>query len=139
MSADFSNPSDYSILTMVEENMPVIDREGDEVGQVGWVQFGEVSSTEDEMGTGPATASGMDEGRRLPGENTWVEALDRGLSGDEGVTESVEGRLMRHGYLKVKGTGLFSGDLFVLPEQISSVHDGQVHLNISRDEMIEQR
>jgi hypothetical protein len=139
MGTEFSSQSDYSILTMVEENMPVIDRDGDEVGHVGWVQFGEVSSTEAEMGLGPATTSGMEEETRLPGENTWVEELDRGLTDDEGVTESLEGRLMRHGYVKVKSKGLFSGDRFVLPEHIASVHDGQVHLNISKDEMIEQR
>jgi hypothetical protein len=45
--------------------------------------------------------------------------------------------LLRSGFARVDGQGLFAEDRYITPDQIGSVVDGRVLLNLTQDELIE--
>ena len=126
---DMSN----TILNQVHEGMRVCDNMGDEIGTVRTVFLGAVSDHKDEQGGGPATAP--DPGWR---DETLVDNLAEAFAGDEPLPESLRGRLLRHGFIRIDTSGLFASDRFALPDQIESVSEECVRLSVTRDELIEK-
>jgi hypothetical protein len=94
------------------------------------LHFGSTSQTEDERGQGAATA--IDPGVR---DESLLAEVMKTLFPDAGLPAVLGARLIRNGFIRIN-KGLFTGDLYVMPEQIASVADQTVHLSVTADSLI---
>lgn len=122
------------ILQQIREEMRVYDREGEEIGQVEKVYLGSVSEDVDAYGAGPATAYDPD----LPGEGSLIDNIAEVFTADDKLPEVLRERLLRHGFIRIDSSGLFTGDRYVLPDQIATVSADRIYLNVAQDELIER-
>jgi hypothetical protein len=121
-----------TILNEIQEGMRVCDSAGDDIGEVRQVFLGAVSDKTREHGSGPATAP--DPGLR---DDTLIDNLAEAISTDDPLPETLRGRLLREGFIRIDTAGLFASDRFALPDQIDSVSDDCVRLRLTKDELIE--
>lgn len=130
---NFGTGSEDSVLTHIKEGMDVYDHSGEKVGEVDLVHFGAVSDTQEILGTGPATPAD-DVNDRL-GEGTFVDLASHLFGPDDEMNETVRNRLLQNGFVRVDMSGIFTGDRYVMPDQIASVSNDGVHLSISKDDL----
>lgn len=121
------------ILERVHEGMTVVDRENQELGKVVQVFMGATSERADARGEAAATAPDID----VREEDSIIENLAEAIAPVDEVPEVLRARLLRHGFLRID-TGLFSGDLYAMPDQIARVTDDGVLLRVSGNELIER-
>ena len=109
-----------SVMETVREGMHVVDKRGDAVGSVKELQMGDPgASTASEQGT----------------SSQHQDYLGRALgSSTQGVSPEEADRLLRVGYIKVSRNGLFTGNLLVGADEISSVEGDTVYLAINGDD-----
>jgi hypothetical protein len=69
--------------------------------------------------------------------NMLVESIAKVFEPDK-LPETLRDRLLRHGFIRVNGAGLFNADRYILPDQIASVSDKTVRLKISQSDLIKQ-
>jgi hypothetical protein len=131
MQHSFDDNTSNMILNQIHEDMSVCDRDGHEIGKVRQVFLGEVTDQANDRGGGPATASSPD-----MRDETLIDNLAEVFAADEPLPETVRGRLLRHGFIRIDTDGLFAADRFALPEQITSVSDDCVQLRVTKDELI---
>ena len=108
----------------VREGMKVIDRDDKQIGAVEYVKMGDPQAV--------TTAGNERETGGLAGQ------IARTVFEDEtepDVPEPQRAQLVRHGFLKVDGEGLFGADRYVRADQIANVSDERVILNVSKDEL----
>jgi len=117
-----------SILSQIHEGMEVYDREGQKVGTVEHVQFG------DEDPTNPGVETRTAQNPELL-NNSLVENLAEALAGTNDVPEVVRARLLRYGFIKVD-TGLLSSDRYIMPDQIAHVAEDRVHLLVLHKDLL---
>jgi hypothetical protein len=129
----FDKSTRNTILDQIHEGMHVHDSHGDDIGTVLKVFFGAVSDEMHERGKGPATAP--DPEMR---EDSLVDNLAEAFSADEPLPEALRGRLLRQGFIRIDTAGLFASDRYATPDQIESVSDDTVRLNLSKDDLIER-
>lgn len=117
-----TNPDVNTVLQQITEGMRVYDANGEEVGEVDFVHFGdpEAVTTESDRGAG--------EGAGDPD----ISLLDVFERDNE---DSVNERMQRFGYIRIDGKGLFSGEKFALSEYISSVNGDRVNLTVTKDSL----
>lgn len=120
-----------TILSQVQEGMRVCESDGQEIGTVRRVYLGAVSDTTEYREVGPATAS--DPSWR---DDNLIDNLAEAFSADDPLPETLRGRLLREGFIRIDTHGLFASDRFALPDQIDSVSDDCVRLKLTRDELI---
>jgi hypothetical protein len=125
---------DNPLLERIQEDMAVYDRAGDKIGEVEEIYLGSVGEDAVAEGRGPATVYDPDP----PGTHSFVHDLVEVFTGDDELPEVVRNRLLRHGFIRIDGSGLFGSDYYVMPDQIASVSQEGVQLNVSRDELIER-
>jgi hypothetical protein len=123
---------DNPILEQIEEDMDVYDRSGDKIGEVEDIYLGSVGEDAVSESRGPATADDPDQ----PGRPSFIQELAEVFTGEDELPEVVRNRLLRQGFIRVDGSGLFGSDYYVMPEQIASVSQDRVQLKVSRDELI---
>jgi hypothetical protein len=121
-----------SILTQIADGMTVYDQENDKVGTVRSVHFGAVSVEDDRHGLGPATTSAEE-----TAGSSFLEDFAR-IFAPGTIPEPVRARLLRHGFIRIDTAGLFAADRFAMPEQIGSVSDDRVTLQVTREELIKR-
>ncbi|HBY93639.1 MAG: hypothetical protein M5U01_12330 [Ardenticatenaceae bacterium] len=119
------------ILEQIHEGMTAVDREGDELGKVVQVFMGASSERAEEEGEGAATAPDIDVGD----EDSFVEDLAEAIAPVDQMPEVLRERLLRHGFIRID-TGLFSEDLYAMPDQIARITTDRVILRVSADELI---
>ncbi len=129
----FDKSTRNMILNQVHEEMRVYDSNGDEIGKVRKVFLGEVSDEMHERGKGPATAP--DPEMR---DDSLIDNLAKAFSADDPLPEALRGRLLRQGFIRIDTAGLFASDRYATPDQIESVSDDTVRLNLTKDELIER-
>jgi len=119
------------ILTRVYEGMAVYSRTGDKIGTVEYVHLGELAEADDEDGQEPAAGSvfGSYEG-------SFIEDFARTMVLPERVPDILRDRLLHSGFIKVRSTGLFAANRYVMPDQIASVSTNGVRLHVGRDELM---
>ena len=120
-----------TILNEVKEGMRVYDRDDNDIGTVRQVFLGAVSNTTHERGKGPATAP--DPEMR---DESLFDNLAEAFSADDPLPEALRGRLLREGFICIDAAGLFASDRFATSDQIESVSDDAVRLNLTKDELI---
>jgi hypothetical protein len=118
-------------LMRVREGMSVYDYEGDHIGSVRTIYLGAspVEAGDYEM-PAPTTSD-------VPDRNeSFIENVAEAFADYDQIPEELRERLLHDGYLRIDRGGLFSTDGFVLPEQIASITQDKVHLNIDKDGVI---
>lgn len=113
-------------LHHVRTGMRVVDASGEEVGTVDDLKMGD---------PGAVTAAGQTSGQGDP-----ISEVAADLTGREpDVPPQQAERMLREGYLKVDGKGLFSTDFYARAEQVARVEGDTVHLGVGRDELTDKR
>jgi hypothetical protein len=109
-------------LNSTHEGMHVIDSDGEDLGTVESVVFGEAGESElESVVVGPAPFLGVLASGRLDAEPD--------------VSDEQAERLRQVGYVKVDGRGLFGGHFYVAADGIDHVSGDQVHLRLRRDQV----
>lgn len=121
------DPQRNELLAQIREGMKVVDSGGDDVGKVNYVQMADVNDPDDNPGSRDGGISLLDPAN---GDNEGGGLLDA-FTGGTDVTE----RMRRLGYVKIDASGLFSGDKYVEPDQISAVEGDTVRLSVSKDDI----
>lgn len=129
----FDKSTRNTILDQVHEGMHVHDSHGDDIGTVRKLFLGVVSDEMHERGKGPATAP--DPEMR---DDSLIDNLAKAFSADDPLPEALRGQLLRQGFIRIDTAGLFESDRFATPDQIESVSDDTVRLNLTKDELIER-
>lgn len=127
----FQERPESNLLLEIKAGMTVYDREGQKIGEVDTVFAGAKPDDLEELGHAPAdvdvSALDLD---TLP-----VDAAE--VMGDEDLDEPVRERLMRRGFARIDA-GLLDSDRYVMPDQIASVTDDEVRLNVLGEELVER-
>lgn len=113
-------------MEMIEEGMTVVDLAGEKVGKVEYVQFGDPEAV---------TTEGNDLERPAGG---FVGDAAMSVFGDErepDVAEPARSQLLRYGFIKVDGPGLFAKDRYVRADLVGNVSDAIVTLKVSKDQL----
>jgi hypothetical protein len=113
-------------MERITEGMTVVDLAGETVGKVEYVQFGDPQAV---------TTEGNDLER--PGGGVIGEAA-MAVFGDErepDVDEPLRTQLLRYGFIKVDGPGLFSKDRYVRADLIGNVSDDVVTLKVGKADL----
>lgn len=119
------------LLLEVFKDMKVYDQANSEVGTVDWVQFG------DEDTTKPGTETVTTRSSEAATGNTLVESIVKVFESDR-LPETLRDRLLRYGFIRVNGDGLFNADRYILPDQIASVADKKVKLKVNKSDLIKR-
>jgi hypothetical protein len=138
MQPNPTNPNqDNDPLHQVEEGMRVFDSQGDEIGRVERIRFGEVGLEDADRGQGPVILTTA----RMSGDEPMIEDFAMGGAGyieDANEVELIRARMLQSGYIKIDTKGLFSSDRYALTEQIDHVSQDGVHLKVNKDELPRQ-
>lgn len=118
-----------NILSSIREGMGVFDANGDRLGTVKFVKFGDENPNQ--PGTEAVTAAPDNTQRDSLIENI-AEAVV--VTGDE--HPELEARLLRSGYIRID-RGLMRGDRFAGADDIAAVIDDRVVLKLSEDQLID--
>lgn len=115
-------------LTYVREGMDVYDINHEKIGTVNHVRMGDENPNT--PGTETATASSAP----LQNESLVAEVADALFDTDD-FPQVLRSRMVRYGYLRID-TGLLRSDCYATADQVLSVTDGRVDLNITADEVL---
>ena len=118
------------ILNQVVEGMAVYDRDQKRVGKVRDIFFGSGDDEADQERPGPAPDADVSDASPLSG-------LANAMAGDD-TPAVLRARLLRQGYVQIDSAGLFAADRYATPEQIASVGEDRVVLNVTADELVER-
>lgn len=118
-----------SLIYQVHEGMTVYDQDHNEIGTVDQVQFGD----ENPHQPGAETATVHPAQRDTP--DSFIDHLVDVFRADD-IPEEMRSHLVRHGFIRIDAPGLFNADRYVVADQIASVADDEVVLNVSKTELI---
>ncbi|MEU4514363.1 hypothetical protein AB0G05_33100 [Nonomuraea wenchangensis] len=118
-------------ISQVHTGMKVVDRDGKEVGTVELVKMGDPQA---------ATTDGQQpDGQQIGRGPGFVPVLSDVFSHAEpDLPPVLAARLLRTGFVKVDGRGLFARDLYVAPEQVARIEDNVVHLSTDGDSLAKE-
>jgi hypothetical protein len=125
-----------SILSLIHEGMDIYDVQNNRIGTVDFVHFGAASETQQELGTGPATATAADSPRIR--DDSIIDNIAEAFFPKE-VPEQLQEKLLLTGYVRMDAAGIFAADRFILPDQITSVSGDRVQLSVSGDQLVKRR
>jgi hypothetical protein len=117
-----------NMLTQVRKDMAVYDREGNMIGTVETVYFGDEDL--ERPGVETATAPTPDVANR-----GLIENVPEALNPDNRIPTELRSRLQRYGFIKVE-TGILASDRYARADQITKVDENRVELNVTQDELI---
>ena len=101
----------------VESGMHVVDAAGEELGTVEDFKMGDEQA---------ATAQGQTPGR----DGSLLQGVARTFARDDrDMSDEQRQRLLRTGYIKVDGSGLFGGHFYVSADRVDRVDGDTVHLS----------
>jgi len=118
-----------SMLQSIREGMEVYDIQGDKVGHVEYVQFGD----EDVTTLGTDTQTAVDPALRR--DDSLMENIAEALTPDNDLPEQLASQMIREGYIKI-GTGMLRSDRYALMSQVASVTAERVDLNAHKDALV---
>ena len=133
MTQPYEREASGHLLAQINHGMAVYDQEGTKIGTVKHVYLGATKEEDDKRGLGPATIS--------PPESTEISLLEdlaRALSPTAPVPEELRQRLLRHGFIRIDCTGIFTSDRYALAEQIAQVSADGVALEVKRDALLKR-
>jgi hypothetical protein len=116
-------------LSRVEEGMPVYDHEDNKIGTVKSIRMGDENPETPEVET--------NQPNRMPFNGLDALIVDIFTASKEDLDPELQTRLLRHGYIRIDS--FLNAPRFVMAEQIQIVSDDRVVLNVSEDDLIQQR
>ncbi|MFN7024485.1 MAG: hypothetical protein ACK4QP_08165 [Pseudorhizobium sp.] len=119
-----------TILNKIRKGMTVCDPNGTRIGTVEFVRLSDEDPSD--PGAQSVTPSTLEPGHSL------LDFVADSLRTDE-VPEPLRARLQRHGFIRVDAAGLFAADRYVMPDQIASVAEDQVMLNVDKDMLVKRQ
>ena len=111
-------------IARVQEGMRVVDATGEEVGKVAYVKMGDPEAVTTQ-GNQPG-ATGLTEG--------FVDVLAPG-GREPDVPDPLRTNLLRTGFVKIKGHGLFARDRYISVERVRDVSSDAIHLDVAKDSL----
>lgn len=121
-----------SMLSRIRKNMDVFDVNGDKVGHVEDMYFGADADDPKAYGAGAATTGTP----RAVNDGGIVGDIARAAFGHDDFPETLRNRLLNEGFIRIEPGTLFGSDMFATPEQIVSVSEDGIHLNIDGKSLI---
>ena len=118
-----SNMNSASIAR-VQEGMRVVDATGEEVGKVAYVKMGDPEAV---------TVRGNEPGATGP-TGRFADVVAPG-DREPDVPDPLRTNLLRTGFIKIKGHGLFAKDRYVSIERVRDVLDDEVRLDVAKDSL----
>ena len=118
-------------LVQVREGMAVYDSADKKVGTVRAIHMGDGGPTAEGIGTAPATPGELNDR-----DDSLIGNLGRAIGGDDTLPEGSRDHLLRVGYIAIDAAGLFSGHRYATTEQVATVANDRVVLNVPNDELI---
>ena len=116
-------------LKFVEEGMKVFDRERHEIGKVEYVQFGDDDPATTEVeAAAPNTLDRRD--------RTLIDDMAMAFTAGDDLPEELRQKLLQQGFVRIDANGIFAADRYVTPQQIASVSDGGLMLNVTKNELM---
>jgi hypothetical protein len=119
------------IMRDIRKDMKVYDRNHNEIGVVEFVKFGDEDPAT--LGFETTGVNPMDRDDK----ESFIDSLLDVFTHDD-LPQALRDRLLRFGFVRIDGEGLFSADRYILPDQIQSVADGKVMLKVKKSELIKQ-
>ncbi|MBE0690555.1 MAG: hypothetical protein IH587_10595 [Anaerolineae bacterium] len=117
-----------NLTTYAREDMDVFDLNGDKIGQVEFVRLSdENASTEYPETATPGTVSDQND--------SLIEDIAEVFSDWPRIPQEMRQRLLRSGFIRID-RGLLKSDVVATPEQISSVTEDAVYLNVAEDGLL---
>ena len=113
----------------LHDGMIVVDRDMNLIGKVDTFR----QSDEDPTQPGPETVTGspiVEQDR-----NSLTAILADVFRPDDELPQEMQEKLLRDGFIRVDGEGLFAADRYVFPEQIERVDGDRIVLKVSRDSL----
>ena len=104
----------------VREGMEVLDRDGEKIGTVETLRFG------DEAAASGEARDGYEDGL--------IQNIAEAIWPDD-MPEGQRAKLLGSGYLVLDADGIFASDRYIQPEQIDRVGSDGIHLNVSRGDL----
>lgn len=124
-----------SILNSIHEDMIVYDINEERIGLVDFVHFGAASEVDQNLGRGAASPGPADSSQMR--DDTFVDMIADAFDGQD-VPRELRRKLLQEGYVRMDADGLFAADRFIVPDQIDSVREHDLHLNVARDQLIKR-
>lgn len=115
---------DDVVMDDISEDMSVVDSQGNKVGSVDFVRFGE--------GHDVASVSSAD---NTDDFNTVVDIAIDAFSQQSDMPEELRAKLKRHGFARVSGL-LPNDTYYFIPEQVTRIEDDTVYLNTTKDNLV---
>ncbi len=113
----------------IHVGMTVYDNARNEIGKVEDFRF---SENEDDPDIEPADIDATDR----HSEHSLIDDVTRAFLGDDQLPEVLRDRLLTEGFVRLDANGLFATYRHILPDQIDSVRDDALTLNVSKDELM---
>jgi len=126
----FTQFEDHGPLAQTRAGMAVYDSTDQRVGTVRQVHMGNSSQEERDRGQAPATS-----GREGQQEGGILENLAELFVPGEALPAAFRERLVREGYLQIDSPG-FADDRFATPNQIATVGEDRIVLNVASHALI---
>ena len=118
-------------MTRIKDGMTVFNKDGDKIGKVDYVQFGD----EDPNTLGVETVSAMDTADEVT--TNIVTSLAKTLFDEEDrIPQELRDRLNRSGYFRLNSSGFFESDYYVPLNRVTSIVGENVHIGTTKDELI---
>lgn len=119
--ADDGHP--LALPARINEGMAVHDRDEQPLGIVQLVYYGGASDE--------AITRALQLAEGPPGREGGAGAF-----GEDNIPPELQARLLRHGYIRIEGTGMAGVSRYATAEQIADVSGERVRLHASRGELI---
>jgi hypothetical protein len=120
-----------TILENIKTGMRVFDQADNEIGTVDYVKLSDEDPTQPGVETRTVHPIQQDSNDSLVGNMLEVFSPDD-------IPEELRERLLREGFVRVESDGLFHADRYILPNQIHSVNEGEVRLNVMKAALIKR-
>lgn len=120
-----------TVFEAIRTGMNVIDSKNDRIGHVENMYFGADAGTTQPHSAGAAGAP--DPSLR---KDTFLDSVLEAFAGGDDLPETMRNRLINDGFIQVQGEGLLASRRYALREHIASVTGDDVHLNVTKDELI---
>lgn len=121
---DIFSGTDKGPIELVRKGMRVIDAAGEEIGKVEFIK----------MGDPEARTVGADQER----DGGFIQdiAAAFGYDSEPDVPPALRARLLRFGFIRIDGSNLTDGDLYVLADKIAGVSSDTVRLVLKKDQLM---
>jgi hypothetical protein len=129
--AQFESEQVDPMLVRICEGMAVDDQTGRMIGTVAYVYLGEVAESPELCGYYEGTSSVL-----AGSEELLIEEFAKAILLTEQIPDLWREQLLSYGFIRIKGSGLFSSDRYALPSQIAGVAEDCVLLCVDRDELL---